>query len=326
MKTKKKKMTLKKWYPQYGFWKRQAVWRNYLFSGYCANFSLDAFLYYQMDKMTAAQRKEIVPDRELQQYDKALNDEEGSRLFNSKYAFYQIFGDVMQRGICFPAYEKKEDFLKFVKKYPRFVMKPDDAYGGKGFLRFELSEGETWEESFLEELYAKARENRYVAEEWLEAHDKYREIYPGAFCTIRVNTLLDNTGKVTVFAAANQFGSGGSIIDNDEEDGIWAAIAIDTGRVFAVEKDADTAVEYRTHPDTGKDILGFENVKWQEAKELVCRMAKRVPQCRWIGWDVGILADGSVELMEGNVTPEIGVWQAMTGTGVRSVLDSAIEK
>ncbi len=48
--------------------------------------------------------------------------------------------------------------------------------------------------------------------------------------------------------------------------------------------------------------LPFENISipyFNEAKELVCQLAKYVPRLRFIGWDVAISDSGPV-LIEGN--------------------------
>lgn len=159
-----------------------------------------------------------------------------------------------------------------------------------------------------------------LAEELLESSAVYSSIYPESLNTMRITTLLDDEGVPHVIGAANQFGSRGSIVDNDDNSSIWANIDINTGIVDAVDTDERTGLINELHPDTRKPILGFENPHFDEVKELACQAALIVPECRLIGWDIARLSDGRLEIIEGNVTPELNLFQSMTGKGLKNVL------
>ena len=314
-------MTIKKWYPQYTLLQRLRVSRSYKKYGKRDGMTLDAFLYYGMDRMTEAERKNIIRDEELPFFDRQFNAPEGLSVFNDKREFYRVFHAYMNRRIIVPSLHGKEEFLSFAKESPRFLLKPACLYGGLGM---ECIEPRGYNEELMEQLFERMVREEFIAEEWLSPAADYAKIYDKALCTVRINTMLEKNGEVRIFAAANQFGSGESFVDNDEETGIWAAVNPKSGLVFAVEKDWESAKLYEKHPDTQSAILGFQNPKWEEIIALAKEAARVIPACRWIGWDIAVTKAGRVELIEGNVTPEIGIWQAMTGQGLRDYFEEQL--
>lgn len=319
----KKGMTIKKWYPQYTLPQRIRVGRIYKKYGKRSGMPLDAFLYYGMDRMTEAERKNIIREEELPFFDRQFNALEALPVFNDKREFYKVFHPYMNRRVVIPLLHGKEAFLALTQACPRFLLKPACLYGGKGM---ESIEPGGYNEKLMEQLYERMIKEDLIAEEWLFSAEEYAKIYDKALCTVRINTMLEKDGEVRIFAAANQFGSGESFVDNDEETGIWAAVNTETGIVFAVEKDWESAKCYEKHPDTGSAILGFQNPKWGEITALAKKAARVIPSCRWIGWDIAVTKEGRTELIEGNVTPEIGIWQAMTGQGLREYFEEQLRR
>lgn len=51
-------------------------------------------------------------------------------------------------------------------------------------------------------------------------------------------------------------------------------------------------------------MLGFQIPNWEHAINVVKTAAEKIPQCRFIGWDVAFTEKG-VELIEGNHNPGI---------------------
>ena len=49
---------------------------------------------------------------------------------------------------------------------------------------------------------------------------------------------------------------------------------------------------------------------WDRVLEVVIEAAKKIPQVRYIGWDIAITNDG-VELIEGNNWPYTGTFEIM---------------
>lgn len=224
------------------------------------------------------------------------------------------------------AYPGEQAKKENVNQSPGGGVKKETAYRhlSEEEKRFKFLLPEYCSYDYILEHFDLLVENHYLVEEYVEQHGAYSEIYSKSLNTLRLTTLLRRNGKAEVFAAAGQFGSRGSITDNDDICGIWANVDLVTGITNAVEINEYTRDIYEIHPDSGREILGFVHPKFEEMKTLVCRAAKRIPQCRLIGWDVCLTKDGTIELIEGNVTPELDLFQVMTGKGFRSFFQNAL--
>lgn len=223
---------------------------------------------------------------------------------------------------------KNEQEIEFLKKVASekdafYAMESSDETENQ-----EITEKEAFYQNFLPKymsatqaisLFPELVKNNYVIEEFVQQHLAYNTIYSGCLNTIRVNTIVNADGTAKVFSAVNQFGCNGTVTDNDDEDGFWAAIDIDTGKVFAVEIDVDNNYVYDLHPNTKESIRDFCNPKFDEVKDLACKAALEIPECRLIGWDICLTEDDEIEIIEGNVTPELDLIQAITKKGFRSL-------
>lgn len=313
-------MTIKKWYPDYNVLKRFMIFIKYLFSGYKKEMALDCYLYYRFDILPKNQRQGILMDHEIMQYEAKLNDNSVRYIFNDKKEFYNVFSDYMKRKILFINDCSFDEFCSFFKEQEVIAVKPVNMYGGKGFRIVRWSD---YNDASLLKEYQVLKEGNYIAEEYLINDESYRKIYSKSLNTVRVNTIIKKDGMPYIFAIVNQFGSSGSITDNDEECGIWSASDVESGIICAAEKDDETAVYYNIHPDTGENIIGFKNERIDEIKKLALELALKVKKARLVGWDIAV-TDKGIELVEGNVTPELGVFEAMTGYNLRALFEQEI--
>ena len=62
------------------------------------------------------------------------------------------------------------------------------------------------------------------------------------------------------------------------------------------------------HPITGTPIIGFTIPYFEEAKQMCLTAMHKVPQVRFVAWDVAITADGP-RFIEGNSFPSHAVPQ-----------------
>jgi hypothetical protein len=61
-------------------------------------------------------------------------------------------------------------------------------------------------------------------------------------------------------------------------------------------------------------MLGFKLPNWHIAIDSVIKAAEKLPQCRFIGWDVAITTKG-IELIEGNHNPGIFTMESLGTPG-----------
>ena len=65
---------------------------------------------------------------------------------------------------------------------------------------------------------------------------------------------------------------------------------------------------YEIHPMTGKRIPGTQIPYWDEVRAMCLSAMHRVPQVRFVAWDVAITPDGPV-FIEGNSFPSHAIPQ-----------------
>lgn len=313
---------------------------KYKLSGVSDRFSFDEYLRYHMQNMNKKSRDNILSVSELWEYEKRFNSDDYRDIFNSKRLFHNYFSSFMTRDILFLENATFEEYKRFLDNHELLIAKPDNKYAGLGiFIIDDMENAPEADGDFDEEgLYTASfmdrkdairnwdilRQAGYLIEEYLYQHEAYENIHSFSLNTMRITTLVDGDGKPIVIAAANQFGSSQSITDNNDETAIWAGIDLSTGIASMADIDERTGRVYDRHPDTYEDIIGFENPGFDEVMELASKLAMVVPKCRLIGWDIARLRNGSLELIEGNVTPELDLFQVMSGQGFRQVFENNI--
>lgn len=96
-------------------------------------------------------------------------------------------------------------------------------------------------------------------------------------------------------------------VDNVDCGGMAARIDIDSGMLKTVGADKQGNT-FDKHPMTGAPIVGFTIPYWEEAKQMCLDAAQKVPQMRFVAWDVAVTEKGPV-FIEGNSFPSHAVPQ-----------------
>lgn len=284
-----------------------------------ARWNYEDYLRYRMQEMTNKQIEQLMTPEELWDAEKYYNQDEGRNIFNSKRIFYSRFSDFILRDILDLQKAEETEFIAFLKKHEKVILKPDALYAGIGIKLYD-TKSETQDIPDFQWL----KDNDYLAEEYICQEEAYAAIYPYSLNTLRVTTLR-NENSVDILFVANQFGSRNSIVDNDDDTAIWAVADTDSGRIVFPDRDGKSGLLLEYHPDTGRPIVGFQNLYFREIIETVKRAALRVPMCRLIGWDVAVRRDGRIEIVEGNVTPEMDLYQVISGHGLRKQLSRDVK-
>ena len=132
------------------------------------------------------------------------------------------------------------------------------------------------------------------------------EMCPTSVNTIRIATLLGEKKQGVVYAFL-RIGNG-KVMDNVDCGGMAARVDLSTGKLLTVG--ADKAGEtFDTHPMTGTPIVGFDRALLQRSYRIcACAAAQKVPQMRYIAWDVAVTNEGPC-FIEGNSFPSHAVPQ-----------------
>ena len=196
--------------------------------------------------------------------------------------------------------------MDFVNRTPVFIAKPLHGHEGRGIEKH--STGGVSEEE-LKTLYNHFVSDDMLLEECLKAHD---DIYLGtkSLNTFRIYTLIDGKGDVHVLKAKYRAGTGDAITDT--ADGCIAyPISIEYGVIEGPGiNEVLNSKNYFYHPGSDKLVVGMKIPMWDRVLEVVTEAAKKIPQVRYIGWDLAVTNDG-VEIIEGNNAPWTGTFEIM---------------
>lgn len=222
--------------------------------------------------------------------------DEGLTIPGNKVLFNMIFGAFLQREWINPSACTAEEFIAFVKKHGRVMVKPSDSCSGKGIHIFAYEDDEKARACYDELVGTGA-----LAEELLKQHPQMDRLNPHCINTVRFCTYTDRDA-VHILLAAPRSARGAHFVDNVAAGGIIMAADLATGIITSDGVD-EMARFYPNHPLTGVRLKGFQIPNWDKALALVRRAARRlyaVPQCRYLGWDVGFLSEERVAIIECN--------------------------
>lgn len=244
---------------------------------------------------------------------------ERSRMFQDKVRFSEVFADYMNRRCFTNTGLSYEDFLKNIEGIDRIVYKLREGEKGIGMETFNVNVSEEKNRAVYERLCSLGPG---IVEEYLKQDDSIAEFYPGSVNTIRVITAYKD-GKANVIMAAIRTGTSGAT-DNWSQGGISASIDPASG---VIESDgADYCGErYIEHPVGNKKFRGFRIPHWDAVVQCCCKAAETCPDIPFVGWDVAVLQDGRVALIEGN--PDFGIKSIQAPCAIDGIgLKERIEK
>jgi hypothetical protein len=184
------------------------------------------------------------------------------------------------------------------------VIKPLDASHGQGVMILASIDAERREVrrasgkvQSLDDLVTSLdlHKDGWVIQDRIVQHATLAELNASSTNTIRMITLSDASGEVSVIGAVLRIGVGNSEIDNTTGGGIVAPIDIHSG-VLGTARSRLRASEHQRHPDSGAAIAGLCLPLWREAQDVVIRAHRLLPFPRTLGWDVAISPTGPVLL------------------------------
>ena len=237
---------------------------------------------------------------------KKVNDPKYIHFLKNKVETLEFFSDFVSREWLYASKSSFSDFMDFVNKTPVFIAKPLHGYEGHGIEKHSTN---GFPEEELKTLYNHLVSKDMLLEECLKAHD---DIYLGtkSLNTFRLYTMIDGKGDVHVLKAKYRAGTGDAITDT--ADGCIAyPISIEHGVIEGPGiNEVLNSKNYFYHPGSDKLVVGMKIPMWDRVLEVVTEAAKKIPQIRYIGWDLAVTNDG-VEIIEANHAPWTGTFEIM---------------
>ena len=174
-----------------------------------------------------------------------------------------------------------------------FLKKSVDSAGGHGVCYLsgtQLSEkfwncANNWNEDFIMQIP-------------IEQCKELQKINKSSVNTIRLLSLLDKFGNVTIYSCILRMGIGDSKVDNASSGGITCGIN-DDGSLKNIAYSA-AGEKYFIHPTSKVKFDTVTIPNFQSIKDVVKKLHQHVPSFRLLSWDIAVEENGAPILVECN--------------------------
>ncbi len=217
---------------------------------------------------------------------RALN----TRLFGTEYfpdvAAYVNEMFIDRHGHAIPEAQVKDVVFSEGR---RVVYKLDSSSDGAGIHFFD-------QDSF--DLDAVRKLGAGLFQSFIVQHDFYNAYANKSVATLRLTTVCDDSGDVTLRSGFMRFGlESDSFVHGATT--MKVGFDLETGKLHkdVYLHDWRTAL---THPDTGVEFGGKQMPHYEECVEVAIALHRKLPFVRCVGWDMAVDVDGKVKIMEWN--------------------------
>lgn len=287
----------------------------------------DEYFLFGYEGRDEAYRSSFITEGIRLSYYPRMNLAKNTETFENKYLAYKKFGDLYKRDMLYirkkrdetaaPTDEVLAKLESFGKKHTEYIVKPVYAAFGKGVHKDSLANHESLEQAYEEYAHSGA-----VLEELICQAGDMARLHPHSVNTLRMPTVLLESGEVRLFHPTLRVGKGDSVVDNFSAGGISALIDPDTGLLCSDGADKK-GVRYTEHPDTHVQFKGFQIPEWDKAVEMVKAAALVVEGNHYCGWDLAY-SDKGWCMVEANSTAQMGGMQIITREGRKAELEQLI--
>ena len=224
-----------------------------------------------------------------------FNDKEISKKFDDKVEFNKIFNEFLKRDWLY-LNNNYDEFAKFCAGKDDFIAKPVGGSGGEGIELIKVKQNK------IKDTYDYlVSNNKLLVEEKIIQNERIGKLNKTSVNTFRIVSFFD--GKEThILNVVFKIGNGG-VTDNFSSGSMYTFVQ--DGKIIVPAIDRDDNVFYE-HPISKIKLVGYEIPNYEMAINLVKECAKKVPEVKYVGWDVAIRENDAV-LIEGNCFP--GVYQ-----------------
>lgn len=229
--------------------------------------------------------------------DKRLNDPAYKKYVHDKLVFNEWFADFLKRDYLNLKQADFKSFCAFCAGKDSFFAKRSETFGGLGVKKIRLSA-----DTDLKALYdSLVREGFFLVEETIRQHEDMNRLCARSINTLRITTLTGPSGHPQCAYVLMRIGNGKTDVDNVTSGGMYTWVSEDGVLHFPAFCDKQAAY-FDRHPASGTAFEGFRVPYYQESVALCLKAAEKLPQIRYVGWDIAITPDGPC-LIEGNDLP-----------------------
>lgn len=271
---------------------------------------------FEFWKLDENERNEYVSRLKMEMFYRLYLPAGIKHLFWDKSEFLSRYGNLIHRDWLDMSHAGYNDFHNLVTSYDSIV-KPANNCCGYGIYKLPKQE-----DTDLRDLFSKVRNEKALVEQCIEGCDGLQCFHPQSLNTLRVVTMVID-GKHSVFHSFLRMGAGNSVVDNAHAGGLFAQVDVETG---IIESDGITVNgdHYTKHPDSGITIKGYQIPRWDEIRQYAESASSQIPGLFIVGWDITIMKDGQIEIIEGNHGPDWDVMQSPLKKGYRQMIEKAV--
>lgn len=282
------------------------------------------FYFHLIDK-THEEKKEYMSFRTEYLYYARLNTKADMNVLEDKYEAYKLLKPYYKREmIKLSDVSDYDNYLDFISRHPKFVMKPLGLSNTKGVTLVNFAEEYDKKvlfnkminigNSYVNDYTIKwAKKDSCVLEELIEQDSEFGMFSPKSLNGIRVPTIRVN-GTVHVYGAWMKIGVTDEVIVGESRDALMVGVDCETG-ILNTNGFYETGEEVEYHPVSGIKFKGWQIPKWQEFLSFIKEIAISLkPTINYVGWDVCLTPKGWV-LIEGNYYGQ-SLWQLVYKKGM----------
>ena len=256
-----------------------------------------------MYKLNDAQRRTVITRGVSNSIVRRMNDKAYWHYFDDKTQFNELFREYIPRKWLLINEATSESALEEItENRESLIGKPLEGSSGQGIQKYTKAD---WAEGMAAFKARLLRDGIGILEEIIVQHPQMAALCPTSVNTCRIATLLGDKQQGIVYAFL-RIGNG-KVMDNVDCGGMAARIDLESGKLLTVGADKQGNT-FEKHPMTGTPIVGFTIPYWEEAKAMCMKAAQKVPQMRFVAWDVVITPDGPT-FIEGNSYPSHAIPQ-----------------
>ena len=179
---------------------------------------------------------------------------------------------------------------RLFREHDRVVYKLDRNYGGNAIHIFDR-------ESF--DLRQATDVGNCLFQSYIKQHAVFDRFYAAAVATLRISTIVEDDGAVSVRGCFLRFALPGEThVQSDTE--IKVAIDLATGEFAEIGYKSPLWEEIPAHPASDAMFRGNVVPAFKECVSTVVEMHRTYPYTRHIGWDLVVDTEEKVRIMEWN--------------------------
>ncbi|MFE1645111.1 sugar-transfer associated ATP-grasp domain-containing protein [Microbacterium sp. P01] len=275
---------------QHGKWK-PAVVADMLWQAGFRNVGFQDYIDYDFAILNRDERSTFMTHPVSNQLSQKYDDPAFRHIFQDKVEFDRVFSDHLKREWMVVDDGNADDVRSFAERLGTIVTKEPVGQAGTGVHRYHAADIEHWD-AFHRGLRDRGE---LLIEEVIRQHDDLAAVCPGTVNTTRVTAFFDGE-QTHILAMAQKFGRG-AVSDQMTFGGFYTMLD-ERGHAVGAGYDSHGHVHVR-HPDSDFPIADFQLPMIDEVIAFVDRVARVVPQVRYVGWDIVVTPEGPV-LVEGN--------------------------